>query len=133
VARNMAQRTANWHHLSTNVLPKLGLHVPNMILVDITNGVHRAAVLFLLQLRKTLQEYPIRTQHTSYQHSETGHSYNVEQLRLPQVQTATKQATIPPGSKGVNLSGITGVNHDVDSLAPYVLMRKIGEKNILKN
>ncbi|CAF2720641.1 unnamed protein product [Rotaria sp. Silwood2] len=130
----MAQRTANWHHLSTNVLPKLGLHVPNMIMVDITNGARRAVELFLLQLRKTLQEYTIRIQQTLYEQGETGRSYNVGHHRLPQVPTTARQTAslpaitgaIPPGSTGTNLSvitganssGITGANRNIDSLAP---------------
>ncbi|CAF2989985.1 unnamed protein product [Rotaria socialis] len=113
VPRNMSQRTGNWHYLRTEVLPKIGLQLPQMITVDITNGVHRAAELFLLQLRETIQGHLMRARQASHQQSNSGRSYIGGQNRLPQLQTTARQGAILPGINGANQSGINGANYSV--------------------
>ncbi|CAF1374155.1 unnamed protein product [Rotaria magnacalcarata] len=113
VPRNMSQRTGNWHYLSIEVLPKLGLQLPQMVTVDITNGVHRAAELFLIQLRETIQNHLMRARQTSQQQSNSGRSYISGQNRLPQIQMTARQGANQSGINGANYSGTNGMNHSI--------------------
>lgn len=119
VPRNMAQRTANWHYLMSNVLPKLDLYVPQMMMVDITNGVHRAAELFLLQLREAVEQYTASMHQTSNINLQAEYPYNIGYNRSSRNQAKARHGgtTLPsitgattPGGTSSNTSGIKGTN-----------------------
>lgn len=111
VPRNMAQRTANWHYLTTEVLSKLGLFVPNMIVVDITNGVHRAVEVFLLQLRAAIHQYVIQHRPISYSPVDKKPIFTGGYQQLPQIITASSRHPVNSSmvtdiSKNSSKSGI---------------------------